>query len=75
MVLTRRQAQLLINQFNNININEQFHMAYPINYVLIPFEGRINPGDTTGLKTYLQAKKEINRESDKLDISVLNSNT
>ena len=41
-------------------------------YVLIPFEGNINPGDPQGLKLYLQASKDIYKESDKLDISVSN---
>ena len=54
MFLPRRQAQLVTNQFNNLNNNQQVHMAAPINYVLIPFEGNINPGGPKGLKLYLQ---------------------
>ena len=74
MVLTGRQAQLLINKLNNLNINQQVHMAAPINYVLRTFEGNINTGYPTGLKIYPQATKYIDKESDKLDISVSNSN-
>ena len=48
-------------------------MADMINYVLSPFEEKINPGDPTGLKLYLQATKEIDKEADKLDISVSNA--
>ena len=44
-----------------------------VNYVLILFEGNINPGDPMGLKIYLEAKKEIYKETDKLDISVSDS--
>ena len=40
-----------------------------LNYVLIPSEGNINPGYPTGIKLYLQATKEIDKETDKLDIS------
>ena len=54
MVLTRIQTQLLTNQFNIIGINQQVHMAAPTNYVIIPFEGKINTGYTTGLKLYRQ---------------------
>ena len=43
------------------------------NYVLRPFEGNINPRNPTGLKLYLQATKEIDKETDKLDISVSNA--
>ena len=56
MVLTIREANLLINKFNNININQQVHMSDPINYVLIQLEGNINTGYTMGIKLYLQAK-------------------
>ena len=68
MVLNIRQSQLLINQFNNININQQVHMADPIKYVLRPFEGNINPGYPTGIKLYIKSKKDIDKEADKLDI-------
>ena len=53
MALTRRQAQLLMNKFNHLNIiNKPVHMEV-MNYALIQFEGNINPGDPTGLKLYL----------------------
>ena len=41
--------------------------------MLSPFEGSINTGDPAGIKIHLQENKEINKESDKLDISALNS--
>ena len=68
MILTMRNAQILLNQFNNLNINQQFQMAAPVNYVLIPFELNINSGYPKWIKLYLQARKEIDKESDKLDI-------
>ena len=43
-----------------------------VNYVLNSFEGNINPGDPQGLKLYLQETKEIDQESDKLDVAVSN---
>ena len=43
-----------------------------VNYILIPFEGRINPGYPTGIKLYFWATNKIDRETDKLDISVSN---
>ena len=60
MVLTRRQAQIFINQFSIISINQQVQMAPPVvNYILSLFEGSINTGYPEGLKLYLQAKKKI----------------
>ena len=74
MVCTRRQADILINKFNNININQQVQMyATVLNYVIIPFEGNINPGDPQGLRLYLQSTKEVDKEYDKLDISFSNA--
>ena len=69
MVLTRRQEPLLINQFNHLNTDQPFQMA-AVNYVLSPFEGNTNPGYPTGLKLYLQATIEKDKETDKLNISV-----
>ena len=49
-------------------------MAAPVvNYVLIPFKGNINPGYPHWLKTFIKATKEIDKEAEKLDISVSNS--
>ena len=49
-------------------------MAEPVmNYVLIPFKGNINTGDPQGIKLYFQATTQIDKESDKLDISVSNA--
>ena len=73
MVLTRRQAKILINQFNNLSINQQVHMVVPVNYVLSPFKSNINLGYPRGIKLYLQAKNAIDKESDTLDILVSNS--
>ena len=70
MVFIIIEANLLINHLNNLNINKQVHMADTINYVLSQFEGNIHSGDPTGIKLYLQATKEIDKEADKLDISV-----
>ena len=59
----RRQAPILINQFNNISTNQQVQMASTVvNYVLIPFRENINPGDPQGLKLYLKAIKEKTRD-------------
>ena len=44
-----------------------------VNYVLMPFEGNINPGDPTGLKFYIQENKHIDKQTYKLDIPVSNS--
>ena len=41
-----------------------------VNYVISPFEDNINPGYPKGLKLYLQETKDIDKEADKLDISV-----
>ena len=57
MVLTIIEAQLLINNSNNLNINQKNHMAAPINYVLRQFEGNINTGDPTGIKTLSSSNK------------------
>ena len=73
MVLTRRQEKLLIHQFNNINTNIHVNMAAPIIYVLSSFEGNINTGYPTEIKLHLQATKEIDKEAEKLDISVSNA--
>ena len=43
-------------------------MAAEVNYVLIPSEENITPGDPKGLKIYLRATKEVEKEADKLDI-------
>ena len=39
-----------------------------VNYVFILFEDNINHGDPTGLKLFIQATKEIDKQTDKLDI-------
>ena len=60
MVFPQRQAQSLINQFNNIIINQQVNMSYPVvDYVLSPFDGNLNPGDPQDIKIYLQTTKGI----------------
>ena len=71
MALTSLQTQIFINKFNNLNTNQQVQMASPaVNYVLRPFEGNINPVYITGIKLYLQATKDIDKETNKLYISV-----
>ena len=67
MVLTIIQEQTLINCFNNLNINKPVKMA-AVKYLLSPFEGNINPGYPKGIKLYLQETKEIDKETDKIDI-------
>ena len=69
MVLTILQAQTLINRFNHLVINQPVHIL-SVNYVLRPFEGNINPRYPMGIKLYLQATKEIDKETDKINISV-----
>ena len=44
-----------------------------MNYFLIPLEGNKNPGKSTGLKIHLQDTTDIEKESDKLYISVSNA--
>ena len=61
MVLMIRQSQILINKSNNLSTNQQVQMdaAPAVNYVIILFEGNINPEYPQGLKIYLQATEEI----------------
>ena len=48
-------------------------MAAPVvNFVLSTFEGNINLGYPQGIKLYLQETTQIDKEADKLDISVSN---
>ena len=47
--------------------------AQVVNYVLIPFEGNINPGDPQGLKIYPQTTKDIDKEYDRLNFSISNA--
>ena len=44
-----------------------------INHFISPFEGKQNLEDPKGLKIYIQDTKEIDKETDKLDISVSNA--
>ena len=65
-MVTRSQAQILINQFSNIYINKHVQMAEPVvRFVLIPFEGSINPFYPQGIKLYIQSTKDIYKEADK----------
>ena len=72
MVLESLQAQTLIIWFNNLKINQLGQMA-AVNDLLRPFEDNINLGDPTGIKLYLRATKEIDKEIDKLDIPISNA--
>ena len=54
-----------------MNINNI--MADPVNYVIGPLESNINSGDPQGIKPYLQERKDIDKEADKLDISISNA--
>ena len=42
MVLMTLQVQTLVNWFKHVDINQPVQMA-DVNYLLIPFEGNINP--------------------------------
>ena len=44
-----------------------------VNDMIRPFEGNINPVGPLGIKLYLQATAQIDKESDKLDVSVKKS--
>ena len=50
-------------------------MDNPVNYILRPFELRTNPRDPQGMDIYLQEARKIEKYTDKLDISVLNTKT
>ena len=52
-----------------MDINQPVQMA-AVNFLLLPFEGKTNPGDATGIKLYLEETKEKDKETDKLDIAV-----
>ena len=73
MVLTKRQAQIFIYQFNILSINQQIFMASPVKYMLIAFEGNINIGYPQGLIIHLRDTMYIDKEAEKLDISVFNA--
>ena len=47
-------------------------MAAWVSFVLGPFEENILTGDQQGLRLYIQATKDIDKESDKIDITVDN---
>ena len=44
-----------------------------LKYMLSPFEGNIITEDPQGIKLYIQAKKEIYKKCNKLDISFSNA--
>ena len=73
-MLTRRQAQILINPVNNLSVNQQIQITDPVvDYVFSPFRGNINPVNIQGLKIYIKPTKEIYKEYNKLYISVPNA--
>ena len=69
MVLLSLKSQTQTNCFNHINTNQPIQMT-DVNYVLIPFEGDTKYGDPMGLKLYLQATNDIDKETYRLDIPV-----
>ena len=71
IVLTSLQSQTLMNFFIHLNINQPVQME-TVNDMIIPFEGNINPGNPMGLRIDIQATKEIDKETEKIDISVSN---
>ena len=72
MVLAIKQVQILTSQINNLNLNQPVHMEAPVNYVLSPFEGNIHFRDPQRLKLYLWEIKDVDKEANKLGISVSN---
>ena len=71
MILKFLLAQMLMNLFKHLNINQPVYMA-AVFYFISPLEENIHPVDPMGLKIYLQAAKEIDKETEKLDSSVSN---
>ena len=71
MVLTRIQLQAPISKLNNTNINQID--VDPVIYVLSPFDGILNPIDLHWIKLYLQEKNDIDKQDEKLDISISNT--
>ena len=68
MLLARIKQQILITQFRKLNVNKQIHNMLAVNYVLIPFRGKINTGDPQGLNIYLKLTRELKKETEKLNI-------
>ena len=69
MVLTITQQQDLITQFENLTLDQQVqNMAELVNDALRPFEGNIDTGYSQGIKLYIQATKDTEKEADKLYI-------
>ena len=67
--MIRRQAQLLIEKSNNLQINPQVqNMADAVKYVLSPFEGNINTRYPQDIKKYIKSTKETEKEAEKLYI-------
>ena len=77
MVLTRSQVLTIMVPFNNKSIQEnkpvQIMASPQVNYLLIPSEGNINPREPQVIKIYLQAAREIEKETESLDISLSNA--
>ena len=71
MLLTIRQVQSLIAPFNILSSNPEVQvqdnrpvqiMASPqVNYLIIPIEGNINPGEPQVIKLYVQTTQEIEK--------------
>ena len=69
--MTRSQAHIILNYFCNLSINQQVHIAAPVvNYVISPSEGNISAEDPQGYQSLSLIKRQIDKEYDKLDISV-----
>ena len=67
---TNAETHKYVQQYNH---QSKFQIVDSINYVLSLFEGNINPGDPMGIKLYLQTTNQIDKEYDKLYISVSNA--
>ena len=71
--MTRGKQQNLAAQFKRLNINKQVHNTAAVNCVLRPLEGNIHTRDSYGVKLYLIATRYIEKETDKLYITVKNT--
>ena len=45
-------------------------MEAAVNFVIIPFNGGIDPRDLQGMQIYIHSAEDIEKEAKKLDISV-----
>ena len=71
MILTRAQQANIVATFEELQINQQKqNTEYPVNYVLIQYERNINSLYIQRLRIYPQEKRDIEKETKNLYISV-----